>query len=204
MRVVASRPIKAGAQIFNSYIDILDPVQVRRKHLEETKNMICRLELLRNTCIFTPIESGVRDARILETWEPMAVQCCAGSVRDLSYLVKKMREPGIAPSARINFSQSRLTVQGCLTQHICFNCKQVDQLVFNLDEEQKDLLANPKLKKIKTIEKFIKKSVTKVDPRNLLVVRLKYNLIGLYGREPGYTSEVSNLVIILIPIKTTW
>ena len=45
MRVVASRPIKKGAQIFNSYIDILDPVQVRRKHLEETKNMICRLEL---------------------------------------------------------------------------------------------------------------------------------------------------------------
>ena len=78
------------------------------------------------------------------------------------------------------------------------------QLVYNLEEEQKDLLDNPKLKKIKTIEKFIKKSVTKVDPRNLLVVRLKYNLIGLYGREPGYTSEVSNLVIILIPIKTTW
>ena len=42
MRVVASRPIKSGAQIFNSYTDILDPVQVRKKHLEETKNMLCR------------------------------------------------------------------------------------------------------------------------------------------------------------------
>ena len=81
----------------------------------------------------------------------------------------------------------------------CIKCKekldteQVDQLVHNLEEEQKDLLANPRLKKIKTMEKFIKKNVTKVDPRNLLIVRLKYNLIGLYGREPGYTSEVGIL-----------
>ena len=68
----------------------------------------------------------------------------------------------------------------------------MDSLIFDIDEEQKDLLANPKLKKIKTIEKFIKKSLTKLDPRNLLIVRLKYNLIGLYGREPGFNSEVGH------------
>jgi len=156
MRVVASRPIKAGAQIFNSYIDILDPVQVRRKHLEETKNMICRCE-------------RCEDPRDLGTY---------GS----AVLCRKCKGP-VIPSKEDEGAW------------YCTKCKdkllteQVDQLVFNLDEEQKDLLANPKLKKIKTIEKFIKKSVTKVDPRNLLVVRLKYNLIGLYGREPGYTSE---------------
>lgn len=66
----------------------------------------------------------------------------------------------------------------------------MDKLTFDMDAEQKELLANPKLKKIKTIEKFIKKTLTKLDPRNLLIVRLKYNLIGLYGREPGFTSEV--------------
>ena len=33
--------------------------------------------------------------------------------------------------------------------------------------------------------------LAKLDPRNLLIARLKYNLIGLYGREPGYTTQVS-------------
>ena len=66
----------------------------------------------------------------------------------------------------------------------------MESITSAIDEEQKELLANPKLKKIKTIEKFIKKSLSKLDPRNLLIVRLKYNLIGLYGREQGFTSEV--------------
>ena len=42
MRVVAARALGAGEQIYNSYIDILDPVQVRRSHLELTKHMLCR------------------------------------------------------------------------------------------------------------------------------------------------------------------
>ena len=42
MRVVAARSIKEGEQIYNSYIDILDPVQVRRSHLALTKHMDCR------------------------------------------------------------------------------------------------------------------------------------------------------------------
>ena len=42
MRVVAARSIKEGEQIYNSYIDILDPVQVRRSHLALTKHIDCR------------------------------------------------------------------------------------------------------------------------------------------------------------------
>ena len=34
--------------------------------------------------------------------------------------------------------------------------------------------------------------LAKLDPRNLLIAGLKYNLIGLYGREPGYTTQVSS------------
>ena len=30
-----------GEQIYNSYIDILDPIQLRKKHLLETKQMNC-------------------------------------------------------------------------------------------------------------------------------------------------------------------
>jgi len=156
MRVVASRPIKAGSQIFNSYIDILDPVQVRKKHLEETKNMICRCERCED-----PSDLGTFGSAVL-------CRGCKGPV------IPVLEDTGSW--------QCKKCEEKMLTE-------EVDSLIFDIDEEQKDLLANPKLKKIKTIEKFIKKSLTKLDPRNLLIVRLKYNLIGLYGREPGFNSE---------------
>ena len=41
MRVVAAKTLSQGEQIYNSYIDILDPVQVRQKHLALTKQMVC-------------------------------------------------------------------------------------------------------------------------------------------------------------------
>ena len=41
MRVVAAKPLSQGEQIYNSYIDILDPIQVRQKHLALTKQMVC-------------------------------------------------------------------------------------------------------------------------------------------------------------------
>ena len=41
MRVVAAKSLAKGEQIYNSYIDILDPVQVRQKHLALTKQMVC-------------------------------------------------------------------------------------------------------------------------------------------------------------------
>ena len=44
MRVVAAKSLIEGEQIYNSYIDILDPVQVRRSHLALTKHMDCRCE----------------------------------------------------------------------------------------------------------------------------------------------------------------
>ena len=42
MSVRAAKSLREGDQIFNSYIDILDPVTVRQKLLLETKNMTCR------------------------------------------------------------------------------------------------------------------------------------------------------------------
>ena len=69
----------------------------------------------------------------------------------------------------------------------------VDKLVFDIEAYQKELLTVPKMKKIDKIEKFIKKSLTKLDSRNLLITRLKYNLLALYGRERGFTSEVRKI-----------
>jgi len=156
MRVVASRPIKTGQQIFNSYIDILDPVQVRRKHLQETKNMLCRCERCED-----PADLGTYGSAVL-------CKKCKGPVLPLAETIEDWQ------------------CQKCKER---ISTEEVDRLIFSIDEEQKELLANPNLKKIKTIEKFIKKSLSKLDSRNHLIVRLKYNLIGLYGREPGYTSE---------------
>eukprot|EP00092_Neocalanus_flemingeri_P005018 GFUD01005395.1.p1 GENE.GFUD01005395.1~~GFUD01005395.1.p1 ORF type:complete len:523 (+),score=168.51 GFUD01005395.1:74-1570(+) len=163
IRVTASRPIKAGSQIFNSYIDILDPVLVRRKHLEETKNMICRCERCDD-----PTDLGTYGSAVL-------CRRCKGPV------IPMADDPGAW--------QCQKCKEKILTE-------EVDSLISAIDEEQKELLANPKLKKIKTIEKFIKKSLSKLDSRNLLIVRLKYNLIGLYGREQGFTSEEMT--------ETTW
>jgi len=156
MRVVASRPIKEGEQIFNSYTDVLDPVQVRRKHLKETKNMLCMCERCKD-----PRDMGAFGSAIL---------ClkCKGPV---------------IPCIDVEDSWK------CDKCDFQMSTNAVDKLVFDIEAYQKELLTVPKMKKIDKIEKFIKKSLTKLDSRNLLITRLKYNLLALYGRERGFTSE---------------
>ena len=77
--------------------------------------------------------------------------------------------------------------QKCPTK---YSSDSIDKIVTTLDEEKNNILGDPSKKKVAIIEKFIKKCASKLDGRNLIIVRLKYNLIGLYGREPGYTTEV--------------
>ena len=71
-----------------------------------------------------------------------------------------------------------------------YSSESIDKIVTALDSEKNQVLFNPKLKRIKVIEKLISRCSTKLDPRNLIIIRLKYNLIGLYGREPGYSTQV--------------
>ena len=53
MSVRAAGSLREGDQIFNSYIDILDPVTVRQKLLMETKNMRCRLVMREHSGLLT-------------------------------------------------------------------------------------------------------------------------------------------------------
>ena len=75
-----------------------------------------------------------------------------------------------------------------------YSSESIDKIVTALDSEKNQVLFNPKLKRIKVIEKLISRCSTKLDPRNLIIIRLKYNLIGLYGREPGYSTQVLILI----------
>ena len=155
MRVLAARPIKKGEQIFNSYTDMLDPVQVRRAALQEAKNLACR-------CV------RCEDPRDLGSYGN-AVLCpaCRGALLP-------------PPGCRGDFwtcEQCPKTVASPM----------VDALVHSLDKEQKAALADPETKTVRTLEKLIKKWGKRLDPRNLLVVRLKYNLLALYGRQRGFS-----------------
>jgi len=69
---------------------------------------------------------------------------------------------------------------------------QVNSLILQLEREQKSLLGDPAKKRVEVLEKVIQKWGKVLHPSNLLVVRLKYNLIGLYGRQPGYTQQEMN------------
>lgn len=159
MRVVASRPIKKGDQIFNSYIDILDPVMVRKKHLLETKNMNCCCE----RCL-DPSDLGSFGSSLL------CPRCKIG--------------PLVPPKPDQDQSLWLCHQCGATT-----NSGKVADLTFYLDDEQKALLSSPEKKSIHNMEKMIKKFSSKLHQKNLLIVRLKYNLIGLYGRERGYTTQ---------------
>merc|ERR1719370_624779 len=56
--------------------------------------------------------------------------------------------------------------------------EQVNSLILKLDVEQKSLLGDPAKKRVEVLEKVIQKWGKVLPPSNLLVVRLKYNLIG--------------------------
>ena len=77
-----------------------------------------------------------------------------------------------------------------------FSSDSIDKIVMALDEQKNAILSDPSKKKIRVIENFISKCTKILHPQNLLIVRLKYNLIGLYGREKGFHSQVSLLNLI--------
>ena len=78
----------------------------------------------------------------------------------------------------------------------CENCSKrfssasIDKIVMSLDDEKNKILLDPAWKTVKVIENFITKCTRVLDGRNLIIIRMKYNLIGLYGREIGFTTQV--------------
>ena len=70
-----------------------------------------------------------------------------------------------------------------------FSSTSIDKIVMSLDEEKNKILRDPTRKKVKVIENFITKCMKVLDARNLIIIRMKYNLIGLYGRELGFSTQ---------------
>ena len=54
---------------------------------------------------------------------------------------------------------------------------QIEDIIQSIDEEKNEILRNPKKKKIRNIEKTLRKWENILYPRNLLMIRLKYNLV---------------------------
>ena len=70
-----------------------------------------------------------------------------------------------------------------------FSSASIDKIVMSLEEEKNKILLDPTRKTIKVIENFIAKCMRVLDARNLIIIRMKYNLIGLYGREIGFSTQ---------------
>lgn len=157
MSVRAAKSLREGDQIFNSYIDILDPVTVRQKLLLETKNMTCRCERCQD-----PTDLGTYGSGVL-------CRECKGPV--------------------IPLDQRTWRCQKC---HKTVKSGKIENIIQSIDEEKNEILGNPKKKKIRNIEKTIRKWEEILYPTNLLITRLKYNLIALYGREKGFLTEQLN------------
>ena len=52
--------------------------------------------------------------------------------------------------------------------------EKAENLVLACDKEQKRLLGDPKLKRIRQLEKFLTKWGQRLHPRNLLLVRVRW------------------------------
>ncbi len=65
----------------------------------------------------------------------------------------------------------------------------VRRLFKRLREETDALLNDPERNSIAQYEKFLSEHSDVLHPNNLLMVRLRYRLCGMYGREPGYQAS---------------
>ncbi len=76
---------------------------------------------------------------------------------------------------------------------------QVRELFLKLRAETDDLLNDPERNNIASYEQFLQDNSSILHPNNLLMVRVRYRLCGMYGRQPGY--QVSDLSPVLVERK---
>ena len=108
------------------------------------------------------------------------------------------------------FSKKIILLKGSVNPEIdekkiwkCEKCRKkyssasIDKIVMALDDEKNRILQDPERKTVREIENFITKCKKVLDPRNLIIIRMKYNLIGLYGRELGFTTQARNCLNVL-------
>ena len=65
----------------------------------------------------------------------------------------------------------------CQKCHKTVKASKIEKIIQLIDDEKNEILGNPKKKKIRNIEKTIRKWEETLYPTNLLITRLKYNLV---------------------------
>jgi len=167
MSVKASRSIKKGEEIFNSYIDILEPTFVRQYLLYETKNMNCRCA----RCL-DPTDFGLNGNTIICPF-----------CKESSCL------PVYSTDITLETGELVAKVWQCTACTKSIPQEKVSQLLQWVYNKQKNLLKSQSNDRIAKFEKFLTDTEKKICGSNMLLIRLKYNLLALYGRLPGYTQQ---------------
>jgi len=156
--VRASRKINKGEQVYNSYIDIIQPCTMRRSLLKQTKLMFCRC-----TRCLDPLDMGLNGNSVVCPF---------------------CRKPSCIPSP--GDTPSTWQCEACAKT---VPSEKVSAMLIAIGEKQTDLLSSNQPDKIQRFEKFLTDYSKKLSPSNMILVRVEYNLIGLYGRYPGYTQQ---------------
>ncbi|XP_023336775.1 protein msta isoform X2 [Eurytemora carolleeae] len=161
MTVSASRKIQKGEEIFNSYIDILQPTILRSILLKQTKQFQCRCVRCEDD-----LDLGLNGNAVICPF------CVKGTC---------------LPSSTVQCS----TVQtwACTSCSKTIPIKKMEEMIIWIDEKLKKVLSSSPQTKISKLEKFITEYSKKLGGQNMVIIRAKYNLIGMYGRLPGFTQQ---------------
>ena len=132
----------------------------------------------------------MKDVVIQLILEHLAVLCSVKNARYFHLMFMKYIIPCSILLKGPVISSDDASVWKCLECSSKFSSASINKIVLSLDEQKNSILSDPAKKKISVIEKFITKCSKTLHCKNLLIARLKYNLIGLYGREKSYTTQV--------------
>ena len=157
MDTLAIRRIPAGEEISISYTELLATTVSRQHSLLTSKLFVCQCERCRD-----PREGG----------------SLASGVKCSSCLKKEAQSAGsLLPSADPD-------LWTCSQCPVKVNTVQIQNLIFAIQTNMESALESAV--EVEQLERMLVKYSRVLQPSNVMLVRLKYSLSGLYGRAPGY------------------
>ena len=154
---LAIRRIRAGEEISISYTELLATTVSRQHSLLTSKLFVCGCVRCRD-----PGEAG----------------SLASGVKCSSCLKKDAASPGtLLPSPDPD-------IWTCSKCPLKVNTVQIQNLIFAIQTNLESALETAV--EVEQLERMLVKFSRVLQPSNVMLVRLKYSLCGLYGRAPGY------------------
>lgn len=155
----ATRKICAGEQIQISYTELLEPTIIRQYNLLNSKLFACSC-----TRCLDPTELGT--------------EC--GTISCLTCFKR-----GRSPPGQIRPKSNELGVWVCSLCQEESSGRKVRNLLLRIQQELEELLSSPD-SSVQGYERYLLKYGRVLHPAHGFLLRLKYQLCGMYGRLPGY------------------